>query len=267
MEAATAPAEPRRAWWRYAAPNLVTATSIVFGVLAVVMAIDGRPVAAAWWALYCTLTDRVDGALAKALKGGSAFGVQLDSLADLVSFGVAPAAVFYAYFSRQPELGWSDGAARVVLVIFCAVWTLATALRLARFNVVAAGGAATHYTGTPSTMTAGTVGALFIAALKYADPKWRGSEWIDHWRLLGGFESDSLLRFVPLLLPVGAFGMLSPLRVPRLGRTRSRVTDVLLAAGVISGYTAGLFHHLPEYLAFGGLYYLVVCVAYHLRTR
>ena len=96
-------------------------------------------------ALYGTLTDRLDGAAAKALKASSEFGVQFDSLADLAIFGVAPPAVFYAFYAAHPALGWSTPLGRAALVALCVAWTLATAVRLARFNVASARGAVTHY--------------------------------------------------------------------------------------------------------------------------
>jgi CDP-diacylglycerol---serine O-phosphatidyltransferase len=259
-----APATPR---WRYLVPNAFTGASIVFAVLAIEDAIGGRILAAAWWALYGTLTDRLDGAAAKMLKAQSEFGVQFDSLADLAIFGVAPSAVFFAFYARHPELGWAAAAGRVALAALCVTWTLATAVRLARFNVASAHGPVDHYLGTPSTMTAGIVGVAFLTALKYADPSWTAPETSDPWRLLGGARLDAALPWMPLGLLVGAVGMLSPLRVPKLGRTRSRALDVVLGVIVAVGYGAGLFHRLPEYMLAGGLGYLVACVVFHLRTR
>jgi CDP-diacylglycerol---serine O-phosphatidyltransferase len=257
--------------WRYAVPNAFTAASIVFAVLAIEDAIANRVIAAMWWCLYGTLTDRLDGAAAKALKASSEFGVQFDSLADLTIFGIAPPAVFYAFYQRHPALGWSTPWARAALVALCAGWTLATAIRLARFNVASARGKVAYYLGTPSTMTAGIVGVAFLTALKYADAAWTAPETPitvgDPWRLLGPLRLDAALPFLPLLLLLGAAGMLSPLRVPKLGRTRSRALTVALAVSVAVGYVAGLFHRLPEYLLAGGLVYLGACVVFHLRTR
>lgn len=252
--------------WRFVVPNAFTAASLVFAVLAIEAAISGRIIAAAWWGLYGTLTDRLDGAAAKALKASSEFGVQFDSLADLAIFGVAPPAVFYAFYVAHPALGWATPVGRAALVALCAAWTLATAARLARFNVASARGAVTHYLGTPSTMTAGIVGVAFVTALKYSDPSWIAPESADPWRLLGPARLDATLPFLPLLLLAGAVGMLSPLRVPKLGRTRNRAVTVVLAVTVAFGYGAGLFHRLPEYLLAGGLVYLGACVVFHLRT-
>ena len=253
--------------WRYVVPNAFTAASIVFAVLAIEDAIAGRVVAAAWWALYGTLTDRLDGAAAKLLEASSEFGVQFDSLADLAIFGMVPPAVFYAFYARHPELGWATAAGRAALVAMCAAWTLATAARLARFNVASARGHVAHYLGTPSTMTAGIVGVAFLTALKYADPAWTAPETSDPWRLLGPARLDAALPWMPLLLAVGAAGMLSPLRVPKLGRLRSRALTFVLAVTVAAGYAAGLFHRLPEYMLAGGLVYLAASIVFHLRTR
>jgi len=253
--------------WRYAVPNAFTAASLVFAVLALEDAIRGRIVAAMWWGLYGTLTDRLDGAAAKMLNARSAFGVQFDSLADLAIFGIVPPAVFYAFYVRHPALGWSSPIGRAALVALCAAWTLATAARLARFNVASASGPVAHYSGTPSTMTAGIVGVAFLTALKYSDAAWTAPETSDPWRLLGGAKLDATLPFLPLLLLAGAAGMLSPLRVPKLGRTRSRALTVVLAVTVAIGYVAGLFHRLPEYMLAGGLVYIGACVVFHLRSR
>jgi CDP-diacylglycerol---serine O-phosphatidyltransferase len=253
--------------WRYVVPNAFTAASIVFAVLAIEAAIAGRVVASAWWALYGVLTDRLDGAAAKALKASSEFGVQFDSLADLAIFGVAPPAVFYSFYARHSALGWSTAAGRTALVALCVAWTLATAIRLARFNVASAHGNVAHYVGTPSTMTAGIVGVAFLTVLKYSAASWTAPELSDPWRLLGPVRLDAALPFVPLLLLLGAAGMLSPLRVPKLGRLRSRALTVVLAVTVAVGYTAGLFHRLPEYMLAGGLFYLGACIVFHLRTR
>src|SRR5262249_48227723 len=149
-------------------------------------AVEGRPISAAWWALYCTLTDKLDGALAKALDARSEFGVQLDSLADLLAFGVAPATVVYTFYRAHPELGWASGGPGVSLRAIACVYVIAAAARLARFNVkAAADGPVAHYTGVPTTMTAGILGALFLACLKYSDPALIAPERLDQWRWLG----------------------------------------------------------------------------------
>src|SRR5579863_1686701 len=118
---------PRVSTWRYVIPNAITCVGLVFGALGVQAALRGRPLAAAWWGLYCTLTDRLDGATAKALGATSEFGVQLDSLTDLVSFGIVPPAVFYAYFSARPALGWTTPPMHALLAAAAVAFTVASA--------------------------------------------------------------------------------------------------------------------------------------------
>jgi phosphatidylserine synthase len=248
-------------------PNAITALGIVFGALGVQAALRGRPLAAAWWGLYCTLTDRLDGATAKALGATSEFGVQLDSLADLVSFGLVPPAVLYAYFSARPGLGWTTPVMHALLAAAGIAFTLAAALRLARYNVKAAQGGEGHYRGLPTTMTAGLMLVLFLTCLKYSEAGLRYPEELDHLYLLDHIRLDIIVPYVPLLLVAGTAAMLSPLRVPKFGRTRSKITTFLLFGSAGLGYLAGLFHALPEYLAGGGLFYLGISIRYHWRTR
>ena len=257
----------RARFWKYVPPNAVTASSLVFGLIAVESAVRGRPITAAWWGLLVTLTDKLDGLITGLLDARSPFGVQLDSLADLLAFGLVPAIVTYSFFSARPALGWTSGAGAVGLEIICAIYLVAAAVRLARFNVLAARGPIEHYTGTPSTMTAGMLMAFFLACLKYSDPELIAPESLDHLRLLGGLRLDAVVPYLPFTLLLGAAGMLSPLRVPKLGRTRSIATDVILFAAVAAGYSVGIARRLPEYLFGGGVYYLGLCVAFHLRTR
>jgi CDP-diacylglycerol---serine O-phosphatidyltransferase len=253
--------------WRYVPPNAVTAASIVFAVIAVQTSVDGRPVSAAWWGLLVLLTDKLDGLLAGLLKARSNFGVQLDSMADLISFGVVPATVFWAFYSRRPELGWAEGGGRLALHAICAAYVVMAALRLARFNVIASAGPIPHYTGLTSTMTAGTVQVLFLTCLKYSDPSLVAPETIEQWRWLGGLRLEAAVRWLPLVLLAGGAGMLTRLRVPKLGRAFHPVATAILMAAVVFGYAMGLTRRLPEYLLGGALYYLGICVAYHLRTR
>jgi CDP-diacylglycerol--serine O-phosphatidyltransferase len=254
-------------FWRYVPPNAVTAASLILGLLAIESAVGGRPIDAAWWGLLVTLTDKLDGFLANWLKATSQFGVQLDSLADLLAFGVVPSTIFYAYFTAHPQYGWADGIGALGLRAICGVYVVAVAIRLARFNVMAAKGQQKHYTGTPSTMTAGMLISFFLFTLKYASPAASAPEKLDNWHLFGALRTDALIPWLPVTLLLGGAGMLSPLRVPKLGRTFHPAATALLLAAVFFGYSMGIIRRLPEYLVGGGLYYLGICIAYHLRTK
>ena len=107
-------------------PNIVTLIGLCVGLTSIRMAVEGRFDIALAATVIAALIDGIDGRMARLLKVSSRFGAELDSLADFVNFGVAPALVLYLWgFSDARSLGW------IVVLMFA----LAAALRLARFNV------------------------------------------------------------------------------------------------------------------------------------
>lgn len=109
-------------------PNLVTMLAICAGLSGIRLAFEGRFEIAVAMVLLAAFLDAMDGRVARRLKATSKFGAQMDSLADVVNFGVAPALVVYAYLlDIARSLGW----------ISALVFVVAAALRLARFNVMA----------------------------------------------------------------------------------------------------------------------------------
>jgi CDP-diacylglycerol--serine O-phosphatidyltransferase len=110
----------------YLLPNLITTGSLFSGFYAIVASMDGRFYPAAWAILIAMILDGLDGRVARMTKTTSGFGVQYDSLADLVAFGVAPGIMVYLWALKDfKQFGW----AAAFLFVVCG------ALRLARFNV------------------------------------------------------------------------------------------------------------------------------------
>jgi CDP-diacylglycerol--serine O-phosphatidyltransferase len=111
-------------------PNIVTLIGLCVGLTSIRMAVEGRFDIALAATVIAALLDGVDGRMARLLKVSSRFGAELDSLADFVNFGVAPALVLYLWgFGDARSLGW------IVVLMFA----LCAALRLARFNVADVG--------------------------------------------------------------------------------------------------------------------------------
>ncbi len=111
---------------RYLLPNLITLLALCSGVTAIRLAIEGRYEVAVGAVIISIVLDALDGRLARFLKGTSRFGAELDSLADFVNFGVAPALLIYLWSLNDLKTkGW---VVVLVLAVCCA-------LRLARFNV------------------------------------------------------------------------------------------------------------------------------------
>ncbi len=110
-------------------PNLVTLCNLACGCAAIVFALDGRPDVVFWLVAAAAVLDFADGAVARLTGQYSEIGVQLDSLADMVSFGVAPSMVLFSLFARSPEtLPAALGFSVFAVALF-------SALRLAKFNV------------------------------------------------------------------------------------------------------------------------------------
>jgi len=112
----------------YVLPNLFTSMNIFCGFYAVLSAVDGQFVNASIAILIGSIFDLFDGKIARITKTSSQFGVEYDSLADLISFGLAPALLIYLWALKpMGRLGWLAG----FLFMICG------ALRLARFNTAA----------------------------------------------------------------------------------------------------------------------------------
>ena len=114
---------------RMLVPNFFTLLALCAGLTSIRMGIEGRYELALGAIVFAALLDGIDGRVARLLKASSRFGAELDSLADFVNFGVAPAFLVFNWgLGDLKSLGW------ICVMIFA----LASALRLARFNVVAA---------------------------------------------------------------------------------------------------------------------------------
>lgn len=190
--------------WKAGIPSAITLAGVFFAFLALVWA----PVHPYWACnaiIGCALCDMLDGRLARLTKTQSAFGTQLDSLADVISFGVAPAYLAYTW-------GVADGTAArgfdpALLVVF--VFVAASALRLARFNLQAG---EKHDVGWEIIGLSTPVAALLLTSL-----------------IMMAHELElSWVRSAPLLLGLmvaDAVLMVSRLPLPSYKRFRSRWTQ------------------------------------------
>ncbi len=148
-------------------PNLITTASLFAGFYAIVAAIDGRFLAAAWAIFIALVLDGLDGRIARITHSTSGFGVQYDSLADLVSFGVAPALLVYLWALRglpYKQFGW----VAAFLFVVCG------ALRLARFNVQTGSMDPRYFNGLPipaAAMVIATAIAFYYQIGEWAPEK------------------------------------------------------------------------------------------------
>ena len=107
-------------------PNMLTLIGVCIGLTSIRFALDGRFEIAIIAIIFAALIDGLDGRIARLIKGTSKVGKELDSLTDMISFGVAPAFIMYFWkLNTLGRFGW----------LLCLIYVICVALRLARFNV------------------------------------------------------------------------------------------------------------------------------------
>lgn len=159
---------------KYILPNLLTLTSVFCGISSIYLATTSQSAhqlsLAAWLIVAAMLCDLFDGRVARMTNAMSEFGVQMDSLADAVSFGVAPGLLLFSWGLRP--LG--------MLGVFCGfVFSACAIMRLARFNVTAKqdGGKSKYFEGLPTPLAAGAVVSIVMAHLSVTGHATTGAYW------------------------------------------------------------------------------------------
>jgi CDP-diacylglycerol--serine O-phosphatidyltransferase len=193
-------------------PSLVTLLNGVCGFASIVLATNHDFVLASYFILVAMVADILDGHLARVSNSSSSFGGQLDSLCDMISFGVAPAFLMFKIFEYKVELVNSELLERFVWLA-AAAYMCCTAIRLARFNVenVKEGPSHLTFTGLPSPAAAGVIISLVI---------------FHQQRLIKVFDAGSsdfrmaeniLIYSLPIISVLTAALMVSRVRYPHLG--------------------------------------------------
>lgn len=141
-----------------AIPNLLTLMNLFCGCIAIVLVFNGAYTYASWLIILASVFDFLDGTVARLLNAHSEIGKQLDSLADIVSFGVAPASIMYALMVNT--MGYAVGGYLVWSALPAFFIALFSALRLAKFNIDDS--QTLSFRGLPTPAN-----ALFISALPF----------------------------------------------------------------------------------------------------
>ncbi len=143
----------------YILPNLFTASSIFVGVISIVESSKGNFVLASWLILLALIFDGLDGRIARMTNTTSQFGVEFDSLADIISFGIAPAMLLYFFIGH--EFGRFG-------ILVSALYVIFGAIRLARFNISTAKTDPNVFIGLPIPTAAIFVSMWILLFHKYA---------------------------------------------------------------------------------------------------
>jgi CDP-diacylglycerol--serine O-phosphatidyltransferase len=213
-------------------PSGLTIANLFFGIFAIVAASRGDPTRAGLYVVIAGIFDVLDGRVARATNTGTALGSELDSLVDIVSFGVAPAMIMYfAVLNRQ---GWDW--------VFSFAFIACAALRLARFNVEQAGRAKRYFHGLPSPAAGLTLATYywFSQTSLYSDTNIANLPW------------HVMLRFV--MAGLGAL-MVSDASYPAVPTVGVKSLREILGTIVVAGTIIGVFF-VPKQ------FFFPACLAY-----
>jgi len=211
-------------------PGAFTAGNLICGFLAMIACLNGNPGQACWLVILAAFLDGLDGFVAKVSKGATQFGIELDSLADVVSFGAATALILITY--KLPFLGqwnWLLGA----------VFLLSATIRLARFNLLASSEEKKVFLGLP-------VPAAAVSVLSYM---------IFSEAVFGQLKYERVVVAMVIgysLLMVSAIEFEARPRTFRTMRDRFKLLYILAAiAAVVVEPAYAIFPATAGYVAFG----------------
>lgn len=236
----------RVAAWRYVIPNAVTSASLALGLFVLLAASEGRFLDAGWLMVWCVLLDKMDGTTARLLGATSKFGTQLDSLADLVVFGVAPAGTLMLLSRAEPELFALYGSFGLIPAAL-AMFVVCAALRLAKFNVLSEDEGPSVFYGMPTTLGGGLLALMLLIGLEY--------------------ELSGLLQALPLTAGVFALLMVSNMPLPKIGHDAGTAMKVFQLVTVALAYLFGFMRIFPEYLLGISLFYALAGFGWGLVHR
>jgi CDP-diacylglycerol--serine O-phosphatidyltransferase len=198
---------------------------------------------AAWFIILGMVFDALDGRVARLTKSASNFGAQLDSLCDMVTFGVAPAFLVHSLCTRGDHVLRIEGIERLVTVV-CVLYVLCAAVRLARFNIETTTSIDSHmdFAGIPSPASAGVIAASVISWSAY-----RGFTFVDK-------INSVVLWALPFVTLILAVLMISRIVYPHILNKlfKGPRPFVVLVELMLIGVLAVLFHEFTIFLAFLG---------------
>ena len=188
--------------------------------------------------LWGVLLDKLDGTFARLLNASSPFGAQLILLLILSRLDWHPAALFYFGFMDN------DMVHPVWLQAGCIVFVVATAARLARFNVVEPPMGHLMFYGIPTTF----MGAIFASGFL----TWKHFQW-----------ADEIMATVPFLLFLASVAMVSSVKLPKIKPRKNVALNVFQAANVLTAYIITPMQMLPQVLFVQGVFYVTVGVLWY----
>lgn len=218
-------------------PNLFTATSAFLGILSIIYASKGRIEFACWLVVIAMIFDGLDGRVARMTNTSSKFGVEFDSLCDVIAFGCAPAILLY--FSIGQYYGRFGAMTSCIFVVFGAI-------RLARFNTISNNDTSKYFIGLPIPSA-----AIFVVSMIFLE---------QNYDMFRGYTSFLLaLAFIIGIL------MVSNIRYPNFKHLKWNLSKFILLI-IILAITfihpmESIFMAISLYIIFGIIRYIYILIS------
>lgn len=226
---------------RYSIPNMFTAASLLLGFASIITSQTGNIEQAAWMIVWCGILDVMDGLSARLLNATSPFGAEFDSMADLVSFGVAPAILMLNAVMSLNDID-RYSVEFWILSISVSAFVLAGALRLARYNLSSDKPMKGWFSGIPITAAGGGLTATaVILLLRYND-------------ILG---AELINFYVPIFMFILAIGMVSTFKFPKMMMRDGIYINFFQAFNFSISCYCAVTRSYPEFLFFMGIFLLI----------
>lgn len=223
----------------YIIPNLFTASSAFLGILSVIYAFRGRVELACWLILAAMVLDGLDGRVARITNTASKFGVEFDSLCDLVAFGCAPSLLLF--FTTGQYFGRFGAAVSCLFVVFGAI-------RLARFNIIVSNESTKFFIGLPIPSA-----AIFVVSMLFLEKRY------------GLFGESGGLAWLLALSFIAGILMVSNIRYPNFKHIHWNLTKficlVMLFAIIFIHPMESVFCGISAYILFGILRYFYLIIS------
>jgi len=195
-------------------PSMFTLANLFFGFWSMVLASQGEFYLASWWIVIAGVLDTLDGLAARMGKAGTRFGAELDSLVDVVSFGIAPAVLMYhLHFAALGPFAW----------VFCFGFAMCVALRLARYNSSDHEPSNGGFFGLPSPAAGMTLALYYpFSQTPFFQAQLTGLPW------------NQILVFMPIVLGLAMLSNVHYPRLPRIGiRSASGIYGLIVNVTMI----------------------------------
>mgnify|MGYP006276268533 CR=1 FL=1 len=238
-------------------PNLFTSASIFCGLCSIFASSQGNFLLACQLILVSAVLDAIDGPIARLTRTASPFGLQYDSLADVVAFGIAPAFLMYHKLQTIEEATMLPPWAPSMAIGICGLFVVSGAIRLARYNIQAHGEERRHFTGLPIPAAAGVIVSTFLVIEEH---------------ISGTFLDDTrnLHRLILILMLILSYLMVSTTPFPSLKniyiRMNQNINGLITAVFLIFGLII-FYKYLPLIFFVGFMSYLAISLIAVVRKR